>query len=165
MGPKAHYSYVRLSIILRCSVLSASESDQETHFDQPDCVWILSFKIILSDFKSFIKVVVLYMYDEFGFLNRLMLISKAQDISVWISSVKVENLVVRRILTWVCRSNSRSKWHWIFSHNTFLASLTCVLQLILSSPSHSRTLTWQKNTYHDKLSPKHKMQNFLSFNN
>jgi hypothetical protein len=58
-GPKAYYSYVRLSAVLECSALLVSELDQETHFNQSDCVWILSFKTILSDFESFMKVVVL----------------------------------------------------------------------------------------------------------
>jgi hypothetical protein len=45
---------------------------------------------------------------------------------------------------------------------TFLEILTRVLQLRLSAHSHSGSLTWQK-TYHKKLDPKSKMQNFLSF--
>ena len=45
--------------------------------------------------------------DKFWFLNRLILITKDQDIHVWISSVKVENPATRRILTRVCRSDSR----------------------------------------------------------
>jgi len=60
LGPKTHYSYARLSVVLGYVVLLVSESNQETHFDQPDCILILSFKTILSKFESFIKVVVLY---------------------------------------------------------------------------------------------------------
>jgi len=41
--------------------------------------------------------------DEFGFLNLLISISEAQDIPVWISSMKVKNPAARRILARVCR--------------------------------------------------------------
>jgi hypothetical protein len=59
LGPRAHSSYGRLSVISGCSTLSVSESDQETLFDQPDCCRIQFFKMILSHFESLIKVVVL----------------------------------------------------------------------------------------------------------
>jgi hypothetical protein len=60
LGPKTHSSYVRLLVVLGCSALSVSKAHRETHFDQLDCVLILSIKMILSDFESFMKVVVLY---------------------------------------------------------------------------------------------------------
>jgi hypothetical protein len=44
---------------------------------------------------------------EFGFLNILILISEAQDIPFWISNMKVENPVARRVLALVRRSDSR----------------------------------------------------------
>ena len=52
---------------LGCSALSVFESDQETIFDQPDCGWILFFKMILSYFESFMKVLVLYVYMNLVF--------------------------------------------------------------------------------------------------
>jgi hypothetical protein len=59
LGPKTHLFYVRLSVLLGYSAPLVSKSDQGTHFDQPDSVQILSFKTILSNFKSFMKVVIL----------------------------------------------------------------------------------------------------------
>jgi hypothetical protein len=50
-------------------------------FDQLDYCQILFSKMISSHFDSFIKVVVLDA-DKFGLLNRLILISEAQDISI-----------------------------------------------------------------------------------
>jgi hypothetical protein len=82
--------------------------------------------------------------DEFGFLNCLISITEAQDISFWISSVKIENPAARRILARVCRSHSRSKWDQSFSNNTSSKSLTCVLWFIFNPHSRSRTLTWRK---------------------
>jgi hypothetical protein len=121
---------------------------------QNDFIWFLFLHEICSP----------VCVNEFRFLNRLISISEGQDIPVWISSVKAENPAAKRILARVCKSDSRSKWDQNFTHNTFLESLTCILQLRLSPPSHFGTLTWQK-TCHKKLGQKHKMQNFLSFNN
>ena len=59
LDPKTHYFYLRLLAVLRCSALLVSEYDQGTHFDQPDCVRILSFQNILSDLEFIMKVVVL----------------------------------------------------------------------------------------------------------
>jgi hypothetical protein len=53
--------------------------------------------------------------DEFRFLNHLISISEAQDILVWISNMKADNPAARRILTRVCRSDSRSKWDHSFA--------------------------------------------------
>jgi hypothetical protein len=60
LGPRAHCSYARLSVILECSALSVSESNQEILFDQPDCGRILLFKMILYDFEPLMKVLALY---------------------------------------------------------------------------------------------------------
>jgi hypothetical protein len=60
LGSRAYCSYVQLSVILGCSILSVSKSNQEILFHQPDCSEILFFKMILSDFKSFMEVLVLY---------------------------------------------------------------------------------------------------------
>jgi hypothetical protein len=57
---KARCSLVKLSVILGCSTLSVYKSNQENLFDQADCGRILFFKMILSDFESFMKVLVLY---------------------------------------------------------------------------------------------------------
>jgi len=63
--------------------------------------------------------------DEFGFLNRLISISKAQDILVSISSVKVENPAVRRIPVRV------------FALKTDSAAFVILLPAILRSESPS----------------------------
>jgi hypothetical protein len=78
---------------------SVFESDQETIFYQPDCGPNLFCKIFLS--------IVLHescsptCVDEFGFLNRLISISKTQDIHVWISNEEVK-ILPRKF----CRKNS-----------------------------------------------------------
>jgi hypothetical protein len=63
--------------------------------------------------------------DEFGFLNRLILISEAQDISFWRFNMKAKNHVARRVLAWVCRSDSRDygpAWRIFFGPRTELKS-------------------------------------------
>ena len=63
--------------------------------------------------------------DKLRFLNLLILISKPQDIPIWISNAKKENLAVRRVLTWVRRSNSRDcepVWKIFFGPRTKLKS-------------------------------------------
>jgi len=60
-------------------------------FYQLDCCPILFFKTIFSHLESFMKVVVLHVY-EFRFLSRLMAISETQDIHIWISNEKAKIL-------------------------------------------------------------------------
>jgi len=50
---------------------------------------------------------------------------------------------------------------WTFAYNTFLKSLTYVLQFRLNPHSCSEALIWQKTCY-KKLNLKDKMLNFLS---
>jgi len=61
-----------------------------------DCIWIFTFKMILSDLESFIKIVVMDVKD-FGLLNHIISLSEAQDMPIWICSVKVENSVANKI--------------------------------------------------------------------
>jgi len=52
LGPRAHCSYVRLSVRLGCLALSVSESDMEIFFTNHIAARFLFFKTILSHFKS-----------------------------------------------------------------------------------------------------------------
>jgi hypothetical protein len=96
LGSRAHCSYVRLSVRLGHSALSVSESDQETFVTNQIATRFCSSKRIYltsNPHESCSPV----RLDEFGVLNRLILISKAQDIPLWISNVKTENLAARRV--------------------------------------------------------------------
>jgi len=85
LGPRAHYSYGRLSVKVGCLASSVSWIRSGHHFLptrlQPVSVLqneFISF-LILHESCSPIHV------DEFWFLNRLISILEAQDIPIWIS--------------------------------------------------------------------------------
>jgi hypothetical protein len=85
LGPRAYYFYGRLSVKLRCLALSVSWIRSGDPFWptrlQPDSILQNEFISFLFLHESCSPVCV----DQFGFLNRLISISKAQDIPVWIS--------------------------------------------------------------------------------
>jgi len=98
MGPRDHCSYGKLSVISGFSALSVSESNQETLLTNQVVVKFCFSKNIISFFilhESCSSTIL----DEFGILNHLISISEAQDIPIWISNVKEEISVARRILT------------------------------------------------------------------
>jgi hypothetical protein len=123
LGPRAHYSYGRLSIISGCSALSVSESDQETLFNQPDCCQILFFKMIFSHFKSLIKVVVLDTWMNLGF---------------WIAWFRYQKLKIFSFeyLTWKYRIMLREGF-WPEFYTKDSASITILLVVVLKSYSQS----------------------------
>ena len=116
LGTRAHCSYSRLSVELGCSAVSVSESDQETPlFYQADCCQFLFFKTIFISLRILHQNCSPGRINEFGLSNRLISISGAQDILVWISDVKVENSAASRILTRVAlKTLLPSQFCWLF---------------------------------------------------
>jgi len=80
------------------SDLDARHCQIKNLFDQLDYCQILFFKMILSQFWLLHQSYSPGRVDKFEILNRLISISEAQDIPVWISSVKVGIPAARRIL-------------------------------------------------------------------
>jgi hypothetical protein len=61
--------------------------------------------------------------DEFGYLNLLILISKDQDILIWISNVKAENPSARRIVARV--------FFAILFFKTILSNFECFMKVVV----------------------------------
>ena len=85
LDPRAHYSCGRLSVKMGCFALSVF------WIRSGDPFWPTMLQPVFSIQKFFISVLIPYEssshvhIDKFGLLNRLISISEAQDIPIWIS--------------------------------------------------------------------------------